>query len=106
MHSLTLRDLARRPFGRFLDTLCAAHSRRHKAWNVTLWLRCPIGVDPDRATSVSEAHQTLRYAHETNDCSLQQQYDQPMAAVDEQQLERALAEAIVHGLCRRDKTEP
>ncbi len=37
-------------------------------------------------------HRTLRYAHETNDCSLQQQYDQPMAAVHEQQLERALAE--------------
>src|SRR5713101_8211699 len=114
---LALLDAARfgapRPFGRFLETLCAAHSGRHKASNVTLWLRLPDRNRPTRRPRLpthpsdrGRPHETLRYAHETDDHSLQQEYDQPMAAVDKQQLERALAETIVHGLCRRDRTEP
>src|ERR1700719_2777790 len=107
---LTLRDLARRPFERFLYTIM------RRVFRASQGIECHTLVEVDRSKSVqpddlnaplrdrSNLAEVLRYAHETDDCALQQQYDQPMAAVDQQKLKGALAEAVVHRLRRREKT--
>src|SRR5882672_9162272 len=86
-----------------LIPLCAGHSGRHKASNVTLWSRsinrnqascCKLHLPPAAADARQGAWSA--HAHETDDQSLQQEYDQPMGAIDCEELEWTLAETVVH----------
>src|SRR6266436_2067830 len=111
-----------------LIPLCAGHSGRHKASNVTLWSRSINRNDPgrslgardrrrgakphDRRTAKERVAANARqgaqstHAHEADDDALQNQYDQPMGAIDCEELERTLAETVVHRLRRQDEAEP